>query len=174
MGEFIYKWPSAINLEFLKSKDGMQFLLMIAIILLALLVCFVGTRVMVAIIYIELSIASGIYILKLAEQHMSLEKEIKVIVFLAGVALGGSILHTSVVFINRLIGKLHLDKLAGFIVAYVIPFGSSAFLWYYVVNNIYTGKVIVGIVAVVIFAAGIIVRKKTGLLRQDFDQYEAR
>ena len=174
MGEFIYDWPTSINFDFLKSRDGVQFVLMLLVILLTLLVCFVGTRVMVAIIYIELSIASGMFALKIAENHMSMEKEIRVIVFIAGIAIGGSILHSSVVFINRIIGKLHMDKLAGFIVAYAIPLCAAAFLWYYVVNKIYTGSVIVCIIAAAVYILGIIVRKKTGMIRQDFDQYEDR
>ena len=153
------------------SKDGVQFILTALILLVAILICFVGTRVMVTLIFVEICIASGMYSMTVLERFITLEN-VKVLLFLAGVAIGGTILHFSMTVISRLIGKLHMKHLAGFIVAYLIPFCAAAFLWYYVVNRIYTGKIVVGVIAAVAFIGGIIVRKKTGMLRQDIEQFE--
>ncbi len=170
MGEFIYKWPASLRPEFLFSKDGLQFLTTIMVILLALLVCFVGTRVMVTLLFLEICVACGLYAVSVTEKYVNYDY-VKVLIFLAGLAIGGSVLYSVTGVINMLIRKLHLKRIASFIVAYLIPLAASLFLWYYVVNRIYTGRIVVAVIAAAAFIGGIIVRKKTGTLKQDIRQF---
>lgn len=171
MGNFIMHKPSSFSAGFFLSGEGIQFLVTILVVLLAVLICFVGTRVMVTILFLEISIACGMYTLSVSDRFITYDN-VKVLVFLAGLAIGGTILHFSTTLINRLIVKLHLKRLAAFVVAYLIPFCAALFLWYYVVHRIYTGRVLVGVIAAAVFIGGILVRKKSGMLKQDIEQFE--
>lgn len=171
MGEFILQPPQTWSFSTLSSAQGMAFLIPIAVAVAAALACFLGFRFVLTVLFLGGAVASGCVGLHFL-QRFSVIDYVKVLVFLIAMCIGGCLMYALSALCRLLIRNLHLKKAARFFVAYLVPVLCAALLFWTLWKKIYTGLPVDAAVSAAILLLGLLVQKKTGIMRRELRQFE--